>query len=979
MAKVFISYSRKDIDFAKKLTEELQKSDLDFWIDWEGIPPTVDWWKEIEKGIEETDIFLFLISPDSVESKICGQEIATAVKNGKRIIPIVVREIEWQDAPPQLGHLNYIFFSRDDDFDAAAKKLITAIQTDYEWAGTHRRLQVKALEWERNQKEKSFLLRGKDLQDAEFQLAANTSKEPHPTDLQREYVFNSRNAVDRQRRITTGISIVTTIALAALAVFGFYQANVAKRESRISRSGELAAQAELLISKNLQGSTSLLLALEAMHSISGLPYAETLSAQQALYDAIPYVNGKPLTGYSGPISSLAFSPDGRWLATASKGDNDLILWDMQDETSSPMKLAGHTQPINKVLFSPDGSWVATGSADNTLRLWNVHDFSDTEIVFNGHNGSINTLAFSPDGDWLASGSDDGTAQLYKPQSPSAKPAILQEHGGGVNILIFSPNGQWLATGSDDLTIRIWDMQSPDHRSTPLIGHTQLVSSLAFSPDSNWLASGSWDGTVRLWDLTDPTTDPLILPDIDFQAITQLAFSPDGYWLVIASGSKILRLWNMQEPLTDPLQLGGHVAAINSLAFSPDGHWLATGSADRSCLIWNVEDPNIAVPIELDLKGHDSAINAVAFSPDNRTLATGDENNIIRLWDILDPSSNPTTLQGPEDVIYGMVFSPDGRRLATGSVEGGILLWELGDHTNRLMPSGHTGPISSISLSPNGQWLAAGNYNDNTVLLWDLEAAESPPRRLDAAASVYAITFSKDGQQIYTAGADNTVQLWNVDDPSTSTTLIQSQDEVITRIAFSRNGDWLATDNIADSNVRLWNIAGNSSTPVLLEGMEGIITSLAFGSADRWLAVGVDNGTIYLWDITAPSEPSIALLGNVDGISALTFSTDDRRLISGSYDNSARLWDLDNIQNAPIILLGNAGGISALAFSPDGRSLATANFDTTINLWDTDLSEIIQDACKVVGRNLTRSEWRQFGFTESYRATCPEWPVDNNEQ
>ena len=97
MAKIFVSYSRKDIEFAKKLTAELTKSELDYWIDWEGIPPTVDWWKEIEKGIEEADVFLFLISPDSAKSKICGQEIDTAVQNGKRIIPIVVREIEWEE------------------------------------------------------------------------------------------------------------------------------------------------------------------------------------------------------------------------------------------------------------------------------------------------------------------------------------------------------------------------------------------------------------------------------------------------------------------------------------------------------------------------------------------------------------------------------------------------------------------------------------------------------------------------------------------------------------------------------------------------------------------------------------------------------------------------------------------------------------------------------------------------------------------
>jgi hypothetical protein len=191
MASVFVSYSRKDITFAKRLTAELQKCELDFWIDWEGIPPTVDWWKEIEKGIEEADVFLFLISPDSSVSKVCRQEIDTAIKNAKRIVPIVVRDIKGDEAPKPLSHLNWIFFRESDDFDAAFQKLLTSIHTDYEWVKEHRWLQVRALDWQRENKDRGALLRGKDLLDAETNLAINSSKEPHPTDLQREYVLQS--------------------------------------------------------------------------------------------------------------------------------------------------------------------------------------------------------------------------------------------------------------------------------------------------------------------------------------------------------------------------------------------------------------------------------------------------------------------------------------------------------------------------------------------------------------------------------------------------------------------------------------------------------------------------------------------------------------------------------------------------------------------------------------------------------------------
>lgn len=192
MASLYINYSRKDIEFARRLTAEFPKYNLDFWVDWEGIPPTVDWWKEIERGIEEADCMLFLVSPDSVKSKICLQEIDVAVKNGKRIVPIAIREIMIEEAPRAIMHLNWIFFREGDDFNAAMEKVIRAVQTDYEWLVTHRRLQVKALEWERSNKDNSFLLRGAALEDAENQLAVNSAKEPHPTELQREYVYTSR-------------------------------------------------------------------------------------------------------------------------------------------------------------------------------------------------------------------------------------------------------------------------------------------------------------------------------------------------------------------------------------------------------------------------------------------------------------------------------------------------------------------------------------------------------------------------------------------------------------------------------------------------------------------------------------------------------------------------------------------------------------------------------------------------------------------
>lgn len=198
MSQLFISYSRKDTEFSRRVTDQLIAENMDVWVDWQDIPPSVDWIKEIQTGIEEADIFLFLVSPDSIASQVCRDEVSHAVLNGKRIIPIVVRDVDPESVPPTISHLNWIFFSRlQDVFEESFGKILTAIRTDYDWAQSHKRLQMRALEWERGQHENSFLLRGKDLQDAEAQLAVNGAKDPKATDLQTVFVTTSRTAENR--------------------------------------------------------------------------------------------------------------------------------------------------------------------------------------------------------------------------------------------------------------------------------------------------------------------------------------------------------------------------------------------------------------------------------------------------------------------------------------------------------------------------------------------------------------------------------------------------------------------------------------------------------------------------------------------------------------------------------------------------------------------------------------------------------------
>jgi WD40 repeat protein len=583
----------------------------------------------------------------------------------------------------------------------------------------------------------------------------------------------------------------------------------------------------------------------------------------------------------GNILAVAFSPDGRWIATGD-ANNQVRLWQIQDDQLLFI-LGGHPDWVRSVLFSADSQILISGSDDQTIRLWDVNTGTCLKTL-SSPVSRVASVALSPDGCTLVSSGEDGTIHLWDICTGQYTQAF-EGHTQQVWSVAFSPDSQRIASGGEDQTVRLWDANTGQCLNV-LEGHRNWIQSVAFSPDGRTLASGSYDQTAKLWDVQTGECLRTLIGHTNWIWCVTYATHPDRthnsnrYLLATASEDQTIRLWEVETGQCLKT-LRGHSNRIWSIATSPDGQTLASGSDDQTLRLWDIRTGQCLKT----LQGHTRKIFPVAFSPDGQTLASSGDDAIIRFWDL----NTGNCLQASESCgsrVESVAFSPDGRTLISGGEDKIIRLWDVQTRRCLKVLTGHPKQIWTVAFHPDGQTVASSG-EDGQVWLWDIEDGQCRQVLEGHGNWVITVAFNSDGRYLASASHDQTLKLWDANTGQLLRTITGHANAVF-GVAFSANSHLLASGSI-DQTVKLWEIKTGECLQTLMGHSDAIIP-VAFCPHKPVVASGSLDHTVKLWNIHT-GECLRTLTGHTEPIYSLSFHPQGEILASGSWDETIKLWDI----------------------------------------------------------------------------------------
>ena len=934
MADAFVSYSRKDSAFVRRLAESVSRQGKEMWLDTEGIADAEVFPQAIRAAIEQSDSFVFVITPAAVASAYCEKEVEYARELQKRIVPVLREAVPDLQLPAEIRDRNWIPFTESDQFEDSVERLMGALDRDLEHVKEHTRWLVKAIEWDAEGRDRSFLLRGSELKAAEAWLAASPEDaEPAPTPLQREYLLASREAAARRQRMLVGASGAIALISLGLLVFALISRSQAVSARTVATSRALAAESEA--QANVDPQLAVLLGEQAV---------STSHTPQALFALRGALDGSPLRMtlstarlqcgfFGGP--GIAYDPAAPVIAEAAcNGDLETF-----ESRSGHLLRRTRVGPFaSSVAYSGDGSILAVGTAGGVLLL-NARTGARRAMLPGGRE---NAVAISPDGSLVAATAPTGIGVWAI--GHGAPRTIRRQHSSGAlptggtpmtAAIAFIDGGREIVVGGGG-PIAAHVLDAHTLRALGSLAGTGFTSQISASADDRRFAVASSingsEGIVTVWDGASRRRLSTLarFPALGIDAV---AFDPTGTRLALGAADGTGGLWAIRTGQ----QLASYVgptSSVVSLGFSPDGSEVAAASSDGTTNVWRASGPEQTYidagelePADVALGGKRVTITWTARSGVPLTPAsTTGEDGMVRSWALpggrSEGSFATNTLAGagwlsPDASLVAAVEPPVATRVRfrRGPPPIEIRVWSV--ERRRVIATLHT----AINLG----WLAFSDDLRHLVLLG------APRSAVEGLTAGHAVTLQT---------ASPCESGWR-------------------SASFSASGRLVAGADFC-GNVYVWNAASGRRVSAFREG--GEVSRIAFDPhAETQLAVGSWDSQITIWNVRSAKATRV-LTGHTRGVSGVGYSPDGALLASSSLDRTVRIWDPSN--GRLLRVLRQPAPAFGATFSPDGREVVSTDPSGIVRIWDActacgDAGALMRLAKEHVTRRLSSLERATF--------------------
>ncbi|MBE7383418.1 MAG: TIR domain-containing protein [Leptolyngbya sp. SIO1E4] len=939
MTEAFLSYASEDKAFTERVRQTLIREGLTVWTNYTDLTTGEAFLSAINQGIEDTDNLIYILSPASIASAYCQQEIEYALSLNKRIIPLLLNPVDWDSLPDYLQSFQYIQYidfrqwngepTAFESGDPAVSQLFNILKQDALYYHRHKRLLHQALKWQRQGHSSNVLLRGNLLRQFEAWLKiAGGPSSTAALPVQAEFIAASRAQPEDS----------------AVDVFIAYDDTDAEFASKLNDALQDQGKSTWFDQENVDSGQDY--QAELNHGIEQAdnvlfivsPDATESAVCTHLLDYAQSLGKRMIPVLLHPVASTHWPPAIAGLKGIDFQQHQSDFYEHYSELvrtldSDRDHVRGHTKWLNRAM-----EWQAQAQPSDMLLRGNELAVAETwlqtaldhlkhPLPTDLQKAFVDTSRQAVEAAEKAEKArQEKMLHLQQERAQEAEARLAAEKRGARVQKYFLGAvsvGFAIACG---LSLSTWIEYH--HALRNQIAATAKSSAALFA--SNRKLKAVVEAIRAKRQLTalrghHPELDSMV-EEVLQQAIygvrainhlvghedwvVAVGFSPNGE--LLASGSKdgVIRLWQANGKLLHTLD--GHDRGVWGLAFSPDSQQLVSGGADNKVRLWNADGSLVRV-----LDGHEAIVASVAYSPDGSIIASASVDKTVRLWS---PEGEPVnTFKGHGGYVVSVAFSPDNQLLAAASTDGLITLWTLTGEAVAVL-EGHAGPVWNVAFSPDGQEIASVSA-DSTIKLWNLqgELLQTLEGHRD---DVEGIDFSPDGTLLVSGGADHTVRLWRRD--GTPISILRGHEDWVWSVNISPDGRTIASGG-GDNRVALWRLSDLFKT---LEGHSTEVWDAAYSPDGQLIASAVGDGSVWLWEKDGGLRNKIE--AHTGGIEQATFSPDGQTLASASWDNTVKLWDLDG--NLLQTLEGHENWVLGVKFSADGQLLASSSEDGTVRLW-----------------------------------------------